>query len=101
MMMPLLEDAASIQMVYMQVLGAILYNEVATRKGRAMLSAIHGAQRNLKVVKREMATVEKPRRGCGVGTGAGAPRAILTPWSAHPPTSSATKPATRGAAQGS
>jgi hypothetical protein len=59
MMMPLLEDAASIQMAYMQVLGAILYNEVDTRKGRAMLSAIHGAQRNLKVVKREMATVEK------------------------------------------
>jgi len=59
MMMPLLEDAASIQMAYMQVLGAILYNEVDTRKGRAMLSALHGAQRNMKVVKREMAAVEK------------------------------------------
>jgi hypothetical protein len=59
MMMPLLEDAASIQMAYMQVLGAILYNEVDTRKGRALLSALHGAARNLKVVKREMATVEK------------------------------------------
>jgi hypothetical protein len=59
MMMPLLEDAASIQMAYMQVLGAILYNEVDPRKGRALLSAIHGAARNLKVVKREIATVEK------------------------------------------
>jgi hypothetical protein len=59
MMMPLLEDAASIQTAYMQVLGAILYNEVDTRKGRALLSALHGAARNLKVVKREMATVEK------------------------------------------
>ena len=59
MMMPLLEDAASIQMAYMQVLSAILYNEVDPRKGRALLSAIHGAARNLKVVKREIATVEK------------------------------------------
>ncbi len=34
LMMPLLEDAASIQMAYMQVLGAILYNEMDPRKGR-------------------------------------------------------------------
>lgn len=59
LMMPLLEDAASIQMAYMQVLGAILYNEVDPRKGRALLSALHGAARNLKVVKREFAAVEK------------------------------------------
>ncbi len=59
MMIPLLEDAASIQMAYMQVLGAILYEEVEVRKGRAMLSALHGAARNLKVVKRELAAMEK------------------------------------------
>ncbi len=59
LMMPLLEDAASIQMAYMQVLGAILYNEMDPRKGRALLSAIHGAARNLKVMKRELAAVEK------------------------------------------
>ena len=58
-MMPLLEDAASIQMAYMQVLGAILYSEVDPRKGRALLSAIHGAARNLKVMKRELTAVEK------------------------------------------
>jgi hypothetical protein len=59
MMMPLLEDATSIQMAYMQVLGAMLYNEVEPRKGRALLSALHGAARNLKVMKRELAAVEK------------------------------------------
>src|SRR5271165_3966166 len=59
LMMPLLEDAPSIQMAYMQVLGAMLYNEVDPRKGRALLSAIHGAARNLKVMKRELAGVEK------------------------------------------
>ena len=59
LMMPLLEDAASIQMAYMQVLGAILYSEVDPRKGRALLSAIHGAARNLKVMKRELTAVEK------------------------------------------
>ena len=59
LMMPLLEDAASIQMAYMQVLGAIPYSEVDPRKGRALLSAIHGAARNLKVMKRELTAVEK------------------------------------------
>lgn len=59
MQLPLLEDAASLQMAYMQVLGAMAHDWVTVPKGRVMLSALNGASRNLARMQRQIETFGK------------------------------------------
>ena len=56
---PLLEDAASIQMGYMQVIGAVTVGWLDVPRARVMLSLLNGAARNLARMQKEIGSFSR------------------------------------------
>ncbi len=58
--MPYIEDPESLQMAFTQFLHAVTEQHVTTERGWLLLSALHGAARNLRLLER--ATARRERR---------------------------------------
>jgi hypothetical protein len=59
---PFLDDGAAIQIGFMQVVHGLSHGRLNTRQGRLLLSALHGAAANLKVMNEAIAEGAKNLR---------------------------------------
>ena len=57
--MPFLEDAASIQIAFMQLIHGVAHFRLQPRRAQIILSALHGAAANLRLLNESMAKCEE------------------------------------------
>jgi hypothetical protein len=67
--LPLLEDPASIQIGFMQLIHGVAHHRLEPRRARLILSALHGAASNLRMLSEAMprCVEEKPEKKAVAG----------------------------------
>jgi len=65
--LPLLEDPASIQIGFMQLIHGVAHGRLEPRRARLILSALHGAAANLRLLNEAMPRVSEDREKKPVG----------------------------------
>lgn len=63
--LPFLEDAAGVQIGFMQLIEGVAHERLDPKRARLILSALHGAAANLRLLNQEMRAVPGPKKPVG------------------------------------